>query len=92
METATDKQTQLMDIHAKFSEQGKRLHECLDRLTNIGNRLSDESQSLKGSNESTKEPSPHLPGIVSDLSNDADGFKMLVSQLEKQINKLSGII
>lgn len=90
--TGREKDTELMEIHYKFAEQGKRLSECVDRLTNIGNKLADESQSLQPGNEPKAEPSQRLSGIITNLHNDADGFKQVISLLERQINKLAPLI
>ena len=89
--TAREKQTELVEAHIQFQELGKRLDNCLARLTCIGNKLSDESGQPQAENVS-KEPSPRLPGLTSDIYRDIDGFKQLTTRIEHQLAKLEGQI
>jgi hypothetical protein len=83
-----EKQSELVEIHYKLTEQGKRLSECVHRIQNMGNKLMDESGNSPEAKPMPKEPSTRLPGLISELNSDADGFKMLLTDLERQINKL----
>jgi len=89
--TAREKQPELTEAHFQLQELGSRLNKCLDRLTIIGNKLSDESNSLS-TKEPMVEPSPRLPGLVSDIHNDIGGFKAIISKIESQLLKLENQI
>lgn len=83
-----EKQPELFEIHFVLQEQGKRLSECVSRLSAIANRLEDESQ-CKLSSESEAPPTEtRLPGITADLNRDVDGYKGLISQIERQLSKI----
>ena len=83
-------QSELVSAHIQFQEIGKRLDTCLGRLTTIANKLSDESGNIN--KEPVPEPSPRLPGLVSDFYRDVDGFRSLTSRIEQQLSKLESQI
>lgn len=83
-----EKQPELTELHIKLMESGERLEKCLSRLTTIGNKLADDGVQDKALNEPRAEPSPRLPGLVSDLCRDADGFRSLINSIESQLSKI----
>lgn len=84
-------QSELTSAHIQFQEVGKRLDSCLIRLTTIANKLSDESNNLSAK-ELIPEPSPRMPGLVSDFYRDVDGFRNITSRIEQQLSKLESQI
>lgn len=81
----------LSNIHDCFGEQGKRLSETLIRLTNMGNRLSEDGSMGKGNGAEPK-LSDRMPGIISSLYNDIDGFRSLNNNLDEIVSKLEKFI
>ena len=81
----------LSKINDCFGEQGKRLSETLIRLKNIGNRLSEDGSMGYGI---VAEPkiSDRMPGMISSLYNDVDGFRSLNNNLEEIVSKLEKFI
>lgn len=86
-----EKQSDLKEIHYSFQEQGKRLEDCLSRLTAIGNTLSDDSDSLTAKSP-VPEPQSRMPGVVRDLSNCAIGFGDLINRIQTQISKIEQFV
>ena len=82
-----ERQPELREVHYGFQEQGRRLSDCLSRLTNIANKLEDESASLS-EGVPPLPPSQRMPGITNDLINTVDGYKDCISQVEKMLTKI----
>lgn len=86
----TDSKPDLFHIHDNFGEQGKRLSDIFIRLTSIGNRLSEDMEMDKA-NGSVPQPE-RMPGIISHLYSDIDGFRSLNNNLEAIVTKLEKFI
>lgn len=86
-QTARERQPELFEVHYRFQEQGKRLSDCLERLSTIANKLEDESE-CKAEKMPEPPPSPRLPGITSSLNNTVDGYKDCITQIERQLIKI----
>ena len=86
-QASREKQSELFEVHYRFQEQGKRLSDCLSRLSTIANKLEDESEN-KSEKMPEPPPSPRLPGITSSLNNAVDGYKDCITQIERQLLKI----
>lgn len=87
-----EKGSELYELHLTFQEQGKRLQDVLAKLTMLGNKLWDESQQLEAKISTPPADKQKLPGIINDLSNCADGYRIVINQIEGQLKKLEGLI
>lgn len=82
--------SELFNIHESFNDQGKRLLDVLNRLVNIGNKLSDDSGMEKICGAEPK--LERQPGIIANLYNEIDGFRSLNNNLETVVSKLEKFI
>lgn len=82
-----ERQPELREVHYGFQEQGKRLSDCLSRLTIIANKLEDESEIIT-EGVTTPVQNLRMAGITNDLINTTDGYKDCISQIERQLNKI----
>lgn len=85
----------LTDVHVTLQELGKALTASLDRLRDIGNKLSEaESLVNKGTEKepSKKDESKINPGIIYNLNQDCDGFSHLISAINSQLNKIEALL
>lgn len=87
-----EKQPELFELHYKFQENGKRLNDVLSRIKAIGDKLSDDSQSLSKAEDSPKALNPRNPGIVNDLYNTVEGYGDCISQIERKLTKIEQYI
>lgn len=85
--------TFLAGLHTAFIEQGERLEKNIQRLVILGNKLSDDSGSIKEEDRSAEKRVESInPGSLRELQNDVDGFRKLNAAIENQLSKLEKLI
>lgn len=78
--------SELSEIYGKLQTQGKRLAECISRISRISDKLENRAELV----EESKNPSlaPYSPGITNDFNNCAEGFRDYISQIEGHLYKI----
>ncbi len=94
-QSARERQPELKEVHYKLQEQGKRLDDCLNRLTAIGNRLFDQSMVLQSKShvpEGESKGKETVPGLVHDLHVTAEGYDIIITRVQDALTKIEKFI